>query len=95
MLVKPYENKILEKIGELDQKALDALLPPSDASFSDAVTAYETIENGVFLPELKADALKMLDRRLKKLKADECEQLVLKLQDIFAGKIKENARIHY
>ena len=74
---------------------MDALLPPSDASFSDAVTAYETIENGVFLPELKADALKMLDRRLKKLKADECEQLVLKLQDIFAGKIKENARIHY
>lgn len=95
VFVKPYENKILEKIGELDQKALDALLPPSDASFSDAVTAYETIENGVFLPELKADALKMLDRRLKKLKADECEQLVLKLQDIFAGKIKENARIHY
>ena len=95
ILVKPYENKILEKIGEIDQKALDALIPSTDASFSDAVAAYETIQNGVFLPELKADALKMLDRRLKKLKADECEQLVLKLQDIFAGKIKENARIHY
>ncbi len=94
-LVKPYENKILEKIGELDKKKLDALIPPAGASFSDTVAAYEAIENGIFLPELKADALKLMDRRLKKLKADECEQLALKLQDIFQGKIKENARIHY
>lgn len=94
-LTKPYEEKIVEKIKELDQKKLDELCPPPDASFADAIAAYETIENGIFLPELKTDALTMLDRRLRKLKADECEQLVLKLQDIFQGKIRENPRIHY
>lgn len=94
-LMKPYEEKIVEKIKELDQKKLDALCPPPDASFADTINAYETIENGLFLPELKTDALTMLDRRLRKLKADECEQLVLKLQDILQGKIKENPRISY
>lgn len=94
-LLKPYEEKIVDKIAEIDKKKLDELSPGRDMSFAEGIAAYEAIENGIFLPELKADALKMLDKRLRKLKADECELLIKKLQDIFCGKLKENPRIHY
>lgn len=94
-LLKPYEEKIVERIAEIDKKKLDELCPGRDMSFAEGIAAYERIENGIFLPELKVDALKMLDKRLRKLKADECELLIKKLQDIFQGKLKENPRIHY
>lgn len=94
-LLKPYEEKIREKIAEIDRKELDRLCPDMDMTFEEGLAAYETIEEGMFLPELKTNALEMLDKRLKKLKADECEQLVKKMQDSFSEKIKENPRIHF
>lgn len=92
---KPYEEKIIEKIAQIDKKEIDKLLPKATATFDETATAYDAIANGMFLPELKANALEMLDKRLRKLKADECEQLAQKLKDMLSGKIKDNDRIFY
>lgn len=94
-ILKPYEEKIREKIAEIDQKAIDELIPSATMTFEETAAAYEKIANGMFLPELKTNALEMLDKRLRKLKADECEQLAQKLKGMLSGKVKENERIFY
>lgn len=48
--------------------------------FEEGIEAYQKIKEGDFLPELKTDALKTLEKRLSKIKADECELLVGKLK---------------
>ena len=92
-LLKPYQEKLLEKIKELDQKELDKLYPGINMTFDEGVAAYEAMEKGVFLPELKADALNRLDKRLKKIKLDECELLATKFKEQLQGKIEGNERI--
>ena len=41
------------------------------------------LEDGDFLPQLKFDALKELERRMSKIKTDECGILVSKLLNAF------------
>lgn len=94
-LLKPYQDKIIERIKEIDKKAIDELLPGASMTFDEGAKAYDAIANGMFLPELKTNALEMLDKRLRKIKADECEQLALKFQSMLKEKIGENERIFY
>lgn len=92
----PAMEKIESKIRALDEKAIDKICPNiMGMSFDEAAEAYEKIEGGAFLPELKTDTLEMIDKRLTKLKMDECELLVEKLKDALKGKIKETDRIHF
>ena len=72
-LLKPYQDKIIERIKEIDKKAIDELLPGASMTFDEGAKAYDAIANGMFLPELKTNALEMLDKRLRKIKADECD----------------------
>ena len=55
----------------------------------------EKIKNGMFLPELKTHALEMLNKRLVKIKTDECELLVSKLQFAMTEKMRQNPRHHF
>jgi hypothetical protein len=96
-LVLPYKQKIEDKIRELDEAAIDELFADlPNLSFAESMEVYHKIENGDYLPELKSNALENLTRRLSKIKADECELLVQKLQDEMkeAG-IPENERHHF
>ena len=99
-LVRPYLEQIRDKLRQIDQAAIDQILNNaaadlSDMSFAAGKEAYDSISQGEFLPELKIDALKMLEKRLEKIKADESELLVKKFQtECKVAGIAENAR-HY
>lgn len=90
------QQKIEERIRALDEQAIDQICPDIlGLSFDDAIEAYEKIEGGAFLPELKTNTLEMIDKRLTKIKMDECGLLVEKLRDDLKAHIRDAERIHY
>lgn len=94
--VAPYMDKIKEKVTALDQERLNTLLDQAQQmDFNAAAAVYEQITDENLLPELKNSALEMLAKRLEKIRTDECELLVQKLQDEMQGAIKDNARHHF
>ena len=95
--VNAYLEKLEERLRKMDQEAVDELLgDPLHMDFEEGQQAYETIANGDFLPEIKDNALKMLTKRLSKIKSDECELLVKKMQDEFAeAGVTLNDRHHF
>ena len=79
---EPYLQKIRDRIWKLDEAALEKLCPDvMTITFEEGIEAYEAIEQGDFLPELKNNMLEMLKKRLTKIKTDECELLVRKLSE--------------
>lgn len=94
--VEPVLQKIHDKIVQIDEAAIAAICPePDDVSFDKGVEAFERIAEGMFLPELKIEALDKLDKRLEKLKADEAEQLIRKLERELGPYVEGNDRIHF
>ncbi len=94
--IAPYMEKIQEKVHAMDEERLGELLNGTQQMDFDAAAAvYEQIDAENFLPELKSSALEMLSKRLQKIRTDECELLVGKLQEEMRGVIKENARHHF
>lgn len=95
-LLSPYLEKLEDKLRTMDENALAEICGnPTQMTAEEAMEAYRKVEEGIFLPELKTNALEMLKKRLIKLKTDECELLVHKLKDSLNGKIKENDRYHF
>ncbi|MFG6383037.1 MAG: hypothetical protein K1V96_02125 [Lachnospiraceae bacterium] len=89
-------KEIEGKVRTLDEQEIEQICPDiKNMTFDEAAEAYEKIEAGVFLPELKINTLGMIDKRLTKLKMDECELLVEKLRETLNGKIKNPERIHF
>lgn len=77
----PYLEKIYDKVREMDEEQIDQLCPSIvRLSFEEGLKVYAQIEQGMFLPEIKTDALEMVKRRLTKLKTDESVQLMRKLK---------------
>lgn len=94
--IAPVLKELHEKIKVLDAEAIDKLCPNiTGMTFEEGLKAYDKIKDGAFLPELKTDALEMLDKRLTKIKVDECELLVRKLQDEMPERLKNNSRLYY
>lgn len=78
--VNSYLENINGKIYAMDEAAIKRICPePADITFDEGLQMYDEISSENFLPELKVNVLGMIDKRLKKLKMDECEQLVKKL----------------
>ncbi len=95
-ILAPYLERIENKMRTVDEEAIEAICGnPMKMSAAEVMEAYRKIEEGVFLPELKSNALEMLKKRLIKLKTDECELLVHKLKDKLKGRIKEYDRYYY
>ncbi len=93
--IAPYMEELAARLREADQAAIDEICGDVlHMDYDEAVGAYEEIEAGNFLPQLKTDALEMLSKRLAKIKTDECEALVQKFKDDMAGKISLNEK-HY
>lgn len=89
-------EELYERIQKLDEAAIDRICPNiMDMTFEEGQEAYEKIANGMFLPEIKSNALEMIDKRLKKMKSDESELLVRKLQEELRGKVKDTSSLHY
>lgn len=77
----PYLEKIYDKIREMDEEQIDKLCPSiALLSFDDVLAVYKQIEDGAFLPEIKADALEIIKKHLTKLKTDESVRLMRKLK---------------
>lgn len=80
-LKAPYLEKIYTKIRQMDEAKIEQICPNiATLTFANGLRAYNQIEQGMFLPELKTDSLEMIKRRLTKLKTDECVQLMRKLK---------------
>lgn len=80
----------------MDENAIEEICGnPMQKTEAELLEAYQKIEEGVFLPELKTNALEMLKKRLTKLKIDECELLVHKFQENLDGRIRKNERHHF
>ncbi len=96
-LVQPYIEKVEERLRQMDEEAIAEICPdPMKLSYEEGMEAYERIEQGDFLPELKTNALKMLSRRLSKIKTDECELLGKKLlEELSEAGLGENPRHHF
>lgn len=93
---EPAIQEIEGRIRAIDEKVIDKICPNiMGMTFDQAAEAYEKIEGGVFLPALKTDTLEMIDKRLTKLKMDECGLLVEKLKDLLEGKVNDMERIHF
>ena len=92
---QPLEE-IYQRIQKLDEAAIDRICPDvMGMTFEEGQEAYEKIQSGMFLPEIKNNALEMIDKRLTKMKSDESELLVRKFQDELRGTVKDTSSIHY
>lgn len=90
------QKQVEERIRKLDEAAIDKICPNIlTMTFDEAAKAYEQIEGGPFLPELKTNTLEMIDKRLTKIKMDECALLVDKLREELKGRIKDMGRLHF
>lgn len=96
-VLKPYLEHVKAQMKRIDEAYLDSLMGDVlDMSSEEGVEVYEQIKEANILPELKANALKQLEKRLSKIKADECELLMLKLQKEMAeAGLEEPDRHHY
>lgn len=94
--VKPYIDRIDGVIEKKDKKEIDKICSNvEDMSYADVVDAYEKIAEGIFLPELKNNALMMLDKRLSMIKINESTLLVKKLKKMIESEIDDTSRMYY
>lgn len=92
----PLKAQIEERLRRLDEAAIDKICPNIlGMTFDEAAEAYEKIEGGPFLPEIKTNTLEMIDKRLTKIKMDECALLVEKLRGDLKGRVKDMERLHF
>lgn len=94
--VRPFLETIYDKIHAIDEKEIKKIFPgKAESSFEEGLKAYEEISSGNFLPELKLNVLGTIDKRLKKMKMEECEQLVKKLYKEMEPVVKDYSRIYF
>lgn len=96
-VLEPYLEHVKSQMKRIDEAYLDSLMGDVlNLSSDEGVEVYEQIKEANILPELKANALKQLEKRLSKIKADECELLMQKLQKEMAeAGLEEPDRHHY
>lgn len=94
--VAPTLEKLHKKIYDADLSAIRNICrEPADLTFEEGIKAYDQILLGEYLPELKEDILGQIDKRLTKLKSDECEQLVNKLIKELGEHLNDGSRIYF
>ncbi|MGB4661212.1 MAG: hypothetical protein WBI07_18715, partial [Mobilitalea sp.] len=94
--VTPFLEKIHDRIYSLDEAAIKKICPdPADITFDEGLEAYEEISSENFLPELKSNTLGLIDKRLMKLKTDECELLVKKFSKDMNWTQEDYSRIYF
>lgn len=91
----PYIEQILDHVRDFDKARLDLLVCNVQAmDFDKAADLYTMIQTESFLPELRADAMNVLAKRLTKIRMDTCGLLVGKMREVIASAVKPNPRHH-
>lgn len=89
-------EKLHRKVYDMDLSAINRICKePAILSFEEGLEVYEQILLGEYLPEIKDDMLSQIEKRLTKLKTDECEQLVSKLTKEFSLSKSSIPRIYF
>ena len=93
---KEYTDRVYEAIRKLDTRRMDeACGDYMNYTGEELEQLYADIGNETFLPEIKDDALAKVEKRLKKIKTDECGLLVRRLKkELEENNVAENKR-HY
>ncbi len=94
--ITPYLKNIHDRITALDEAEIKRVCgDPAELTFERGLKAYEEIAKMELLPELKSNTLGIIDKRLTKIKMNECEQLVAKLSKEFGKLVTDSARVHF
>lgn len=94
--IQPVLEKIYIKIYETDQAMINKIFPDEEGMrYSEGLKAYEEISLGDYLPEIKSNSLELIDKRLTKMKMDECELLVSKLSKELNWIDEEKSKIYF
>jgi hypothetical protein len=94
--VTPFLENIYDKIYTMDEMLIKKLCPdPAGLSFEEGLQAYNRIVTTELLVVLKTNVLGAIDKRLTKIKMNECEQLINKLSKDMNNVIPEQSRIHF
>lgn len=92
----PVTDDIMKRIRRLDEEAVLDICPNvTSVSFDEGIEALERIREGDFLPDIKSDMIERIEKRLKKIKSDECEQLVHKFKRKCDEKLLDLSRVHF
>ena len=93
---KEYIDRVYEAIRKLDTRRMDeACGDYMNYTGEELEQLYADIGNESFLPEIKDDALAKVEKRLRKIKTDECGLLVRRLKkELEENNVAENKR-HY
>lgn len=93
--VQIYLDKIYDKVQEYDRREIQKICPdPAEVTYKEGLQVYEEISKGDYLPELKVNVLGLLDKRLSRLKMDECELLVNKLRKKMNWSQEDYSRVY-
>ena len=93
---KEYSDRVYEAIKKLDMRRMDeACGEYMNYTGEELEQLYTDIVNETFLPEIRDDALRRIEKRLLKIKTDECGLLVKRLKkELEENGVSENKR-HY
>ncbi len=94
--LQPFLDKLNDKLIDIDNETVRKICPDlNGVGYEEGLKAIKEIEQAEILPEIKSNALELIDKRLTRMKTDECEQLVRKLTKKLDGWLSDASRIHY
>ncbi len=94
--LKEYTDELYSQVEEIDNETVRKICPDISAlDVEDGIKAMEEIAAADILPRIKSNMTELIDKKLTRMKTEECEQLVEKLKKLLLGKIKDASRIYY
>lgn len=95
-VLKEYSDELYQQVKDIDTETVRKIVPDISAlDVEDGIRAMQEIETADILPEIKTEMTELIDKRLTRMKTEECEQLVEKLRRNLEDKIEDSSRIHY
>lgn len=95
-VLKEYSDEIYQRVKDIDMETVRKIVPNMSAlDVSEGIRAMEEIEKADILPELKKEMTELIDKKLTRMKTEESEQLVEKIQRNLESRIENLSRIHY
>ena len=95
-VLREYSDELYQQVKDIDTETVRKIVPDISAlDVEDGIRAMQEIEAADILPEIKTEMTELIDKRLTRMKTEECEQLVEKLRRSLDDRIEDTSRIHY
>lgn len=95
-ILKEYNDELYRQLKEIDTETVRKICPDISAlDVEEGIRVMKEIEAADILQEIKSEMTTLIDRRLTRMKTEECAQLVEKLKRSLDRSIENNSRIHY